>query len=350
MNLESARAGRALLEGGEAFAWVTILDTQGSSPRHAGSHMLVRAGGSITGTIGGGPLEGSIIGRAVAVIAGGRSSLEHFDAAQLGMRCGGGGRVLIDRVDPGDAAALELFVSLVGLLESGGRGWLVTVLGQEAAEDAAALVVRRCLVDAQGRIAGDPAHPPEDLQELARRGGTSDRILGGDPVKTHVESVGGQGTAYVFGAGHCGQKLVPVLSELSFFTVVVDDRSDFASAERFPTADRIVVPGSFDDVVATLPIDRDSYVVIITRGHDHDQSVLAQTLRTPARYIGMIGSRRKVAGTFKALGEAGFSADDLARVHAPIGLDIGAETPEEIAISIAAQLVQVRSEKGSAEV
>ena len=106
-----------------------------------------------------------------------------------------------------------------------------------------------------------------------------------------------------------------------------------------------LVPGSFDGVVDTLPIDEDSYVVIVTRGHSHDKNVLAQALRTKAGYIGMIGSKRKVAETFRALSDEGFAPADLARVRAPIGLAIGAETPEEIAISVAAQLVQVRTAK-----
>jgi xanthine dehydrogenase accessory factor len=104
-----------------------------------------------------------------------------------------------------------------------------------------------------------------------------------------------------------------------------------------------VVPESFEGVLSTLPIDEDSYVVIVTRGHSHDRSVLAQALGTRARYLGMIGSKNKVAETLRILGEQGFPAANLERVHAPIGLSIGAETPEEIAISIAAQLIQVRA-------
>jgi xanthine dehydrogenase accessory factor len=128
---------------------------------------------------------------------------------------------------------------------------------------------------------------------------------------------------------------------------VIDDRPEFASQERFPAADRIQVAASFEGVVQTLPIDEDSYLVIVTRGHSHDKCVLSQALRTKAAYIGMIGSTRKVTETFKALSQEGFSADELARVHAPIGISIGAETPEEIAISIAAELIQVRAAKDS---
>jgi xanthine dehydrogenase accessory factor len=127
--------------------------------------------------------------------------------------------------------------------------------------------------------------------------------------------------------------------------VVVDDRPDFADARRFPDADRVVVADSFEGVVETLSVDEDSYLVIVTRGHAHDKSVLAQALRTKAGYVGMIGSKKKVADTHRALNEEGFSSTDLARVHAPIGLAIGAETPEEIAVSIAAEMIQARAAK-----
>jgi xanthine dehydrogenase accessory factor len=342
MNVVTTREALSLLDQGEGFAWVTVLDTRGSSPRHAGAGMLVRADGSIFGTIGGGPLEATVIKQALEVLKTGDSRLTGFESAQLGMACGGGGLLLIEYVDPSRLEARKLFDSLLALLAGGGKGWLVTVVPQEGGGGSP---VRRCLVDSNGSVSGDPVCAPEILQGLAKRGGTYDHIVAGDPARTHVQPIGAQGTAYVFGAGHCGEKLVPVLSTLGFFTVIVDDRGDFANRERFPTADRIVVPESFDGVVETLPIDEDSYLVIVTRGHNHDQNVLAQTLRTEARYIGMIGSMKKVAGTFEALGREGFSSDELARVHAPIGLSIDAETPEEIAISIAAQLIQVRAAK-----
>jgi xanthine dehydrogenase accessory factor len=302
--------------------------------------MLVRGDGSIVGTIGGGPLEGSFIERAREALQTERSFTQKFESAALGMACGGGGTVLIEPVTPARTAMRELFLELTRLLDQGRRGWLVTAVVDE---DDGGLSVHRCLVDGDGSVTGDAVCEPETLQGLAKRGGTYDRIVGGDPARTHVQTIGANGSAYVFGAGHCGEKLVPVLSNLGFFTVVVDDRPEFASEERFPAADRIVVPSSFDGAVGTLPIDEDSYLVIVTRGHAHDKSVLAQALRTKASYVGMIGSKKKVAETFRALGEEGFSLDDLARVHAPIGLSIGAETPEEIAVSIAAELIQVRA-------
>jgi len=132
-----------------------------------------------------------------------------------------------------------------------------------------------------------------------------------------------------------------------FFTTIVDDRADFANEARFPSADRIIVPKSFDRIMETLPVDEDTYIVIMTRGHQYDRSLIAQALRTPARYIGMMGSRKKVAEIARALAEEGLTPDEIARAHAPIGIPIGAETPEEIAVSIVAELIQVRRGTGA---
>jgi xanthine dehydrogenase accessory factor len=342
VNLQTTRAALSVLEHGEDFAWLTILSTRGSSPRHSGAGMVVRKDGSSTGTIGGGPLEARAIREALEVLETRQSRLFEFNSRSLGMMCGGDGLVLIELVDASQPDASGFFANLQRLLESGRRGWLVV-----RAPVAAATAVRRCLVDADGSVSGDPVCNPDKLRALAEKGGTYDRIIAESPADTYVQPVGARGTAYIFGAGHCGEKLVPVLCSVGFATVVVDDRADFASEERFPTADRIVVPDSFADVVAGLPIDENSYIVIVTRGHEHDTEVLAQALHTSAGYIGMIGSRAKVARTYEALLEEGFSSDDLARVCSPIGLAIGAETPEEIAISIAAELVQARAAKAT---
>ena len=340
MILEITQTGLELLARGDSFARVSILDTHGSSPRHTGTSMLVRADRAITGTIGGGPLEAACITQAVEAIRARRHSLVHFDSGDLGMACGGGGQVLIEYVDAERPQELEVYEAVLRIWQGGERGWLVTALPRDDELD---VPVRRCVVDSSGSVTGDQLCTLEHLRALARRGGTYDALVAEDPTRIHVQPIGTRGKAYVFGAGHCGQSLVSVLSTLSFHIVVVDDRPEFASPQRFPAADRIEVPPSFDGVMSTLPIDEDSYLVIVTRGHSHDKSVLAQALKTPAAYVGMIGSRKKVAGTLEALANEGFFPDDLARVHAPIGLSIGAETPEEIAISIAAELIQVRS-------
>jgi len=125
--------------------------------------------------------------------------------------------------------------------------------------------------------------------------------------------------------------------------VVLDDRSEFANQERFPKADELRVLDRFENAFSGLSADSNSFLVILTRGHSHDRTVLAQALRTQAGYIGMIGSHRKRDTIYQSLRDEGFTNADLDRVHCPIGLDIGGETPEEIAVSIVAEMIEVHS-------
>jgi xanthine dehydrogenase accessory factor len=161
-----------------------------------------------------------------------------------------------------------------------------------------------------------------------------------------VEPLGMPGTLFLFGGGHVSQKLAPLADTLDFRIVVIDDRSEFANPARFPQASEFVIPASFEQSLQDCSVDADSYLVIVTRGHLHDKTVLAQALRTPAAYIGMIGSIRKRNAVYDELRAEGFTDEDFKRVHSPIGLKIGAESPEEIAVSIAAELIQVRSGRG----
>lgn len=329
MEAVLARKALDLLDEGKDLAWASIVDTSGSSPRHGGASMLVWAEGQIAGTVGGGALEARVIHQALEVLARRRPSVLDYqltpeDSAGLGMICGGSGRVVIDFLPASSPEARALVARLTALLSEGSKGWLVTEV--EGAADTGWTVSRE-LSEA------------EPKQAEAGRPADSER-------SRYIEPVGSVSTAYVFGAGHCGEKLVPVLGIAGFATVIVDDRPEFADRKRFPTADGIAVLDSFSEGLHRFCIDEDSYIVIVTRGHVHDQTVLAWALQTSAGYIGMIGSRRKVATIFAALEEQGFSSGALARVHAPIGLSIGAETPGEIAVSIAAELVHVRSQAG----
>ena len=157
-----------------------------------------------------------------------------------------------------------------------------------------------------------------------------------------VEPVVSDPVLYIFGAGHVSRQTVPCACRVGFQVVVIDDRPDFADTVHFPDA-RDVYHLPFEGVMDRLPVHGLSYLVIVTRGHMHDKNVLAQALKTKAAYIGMIGSTRKRDIIYKKLLEEGFTQKDLSRVHSPIGLDIGAETPEEIAISIVAELIKVRA-------
>ena len=180
------------------------------------------------------------------------------------------------------------------------------------------------------------------LLELALDDESADNIgvLCGGKVQVFVEPVQGSSTVYVFGGGHIAVPLVQFAKTLEFTVVVVDDRQDFANKERFPQADEVKV-GEFANVTKFVDFSEGDCVVIITRGHAHDETVLKECLskaRLPG-YIGMIGSREKIARTFANLREQGISQELLGKVKAPIGLDIGAKTPAEIALSIIAEIV-----------
>ncbi|HZU13183.1 MAG TPA: XdhC/CoxI family protein [Chloroflexota bacterium] len=145
----------------------------------------------------------------------------------------------------------------------------------------------------------------------------------------------------VVGAGHIAQPLASLGSILDFDVTVLDDRAEYARSERFPEAETVLV-GPYRETLAALGIDGDTYVVLVTRGHVHDQACLEEVLPTPAAYIGMIGSKRRVNTVLEHLREKGFAVERLKEVRAPVGLDLGARTPAEIALAIMAEIVQVR--------
>ena len=150
-------------------------------------------------------------------------------------------------------------------------------------------------------------------------------------------------TAYIFGGGHIAYALEPVLRHVDFRTVVIDDRAEYANSERFSYADRTIVVKDFDDAFNEIQTDDDSYIIIVTRGHRGDLKVLRQALQRPFAYLGMIGSRRKNSLLYDVLREEGVTEKQISQIHAPIGLSIGSETPEEIAVSIVAEIISERA-------
>ncbi|MFI5244112.1 MAG: XdhC family protein [Gemmatimonadales bacterium] len=156
-----------------------------------------------------------------------------------------------------------------------------------------------------------------------------------------VEPIWGKPRLVVFGAGHVGARLAEAAAFAGWRVTVADDRADFADARRLPFAE-LVVTCEFHDVSSAVQLDAETYVVIATRGHQHDVVLAGQLVPLPLRYLGMLGSRRKVALTAKALREWGITEEAIRQVHAPVGLSIGADTPEEIAVSVVAEMISVR--------
>jgi xanthine dehydrogenase accessory factor len=171
-------------------------------------------------------------------------------------------------------------------------------------------------------------------------GGDTGMICGGG-AKVFIEPILSLPSLYICGGGHIGLVLAKIGKLLGFRVIVIDDRPEYANAERFPDADQTIV-SEYKDVFANVNVGRSGYIVIVTHGHKGDEVVLAGALGTSARYTGMIGSKKKVEATYARLRKKGFSQEQLSGVHSPIGLKIYAQTPEEIAISIMSEIIAVR--------
>ncbi|OFX20643.1 MAG: xanthine dehydrogenase [Anaeromyxobacter sp. RBG_16_69_14] len=331
-----------LLRDGQNFVVATIFDKTGSAPRTAGAKMVVRPDGSISGTIGGGRLEADAMKLAREAMESRRTTIQSFnlssaDGAAMDMICGGKGEILIDFVDAADESNRAVCQAAVEILESKEKAWLVTTFGNGPASR------QQCLVRRDGTLVGRLDADPTFLAKLtAGPAKISIHAEALDGPRFLVEPIRRAGTAYIFGAGHVSQRIAPLCETVGFRTVVLDDRPEYASHERFPPPTELVVLKGFDPL-PELPVDEDSYLVIVTRGHLHDRTVLEQALRTKAGYIGMIGSKRKRDMLYQALLEQGYRREDLARVCSPIGVEILAETPEEIAVSIVGEMIKVRA-------
>ncbi len=330
------------LEAGRAFALVTLVADQGSTPRAAGAEMLVREDGSIAGTIGGGLIEHSMMQAAAAAVAERRSRRARADLSGADltsgekMVCGGAAEVLITYVAPGDAELLAVCSALRAAREAGRRVWYVSApLGEDAA------AVEHCALNEGGVVTGAAVCDAAELRALTAAAALHGVATLPDGRTAVLERVEPPALAVVCGAGHVGTEVAPLLARLGFRVVVVDDREEFAAAGRFPEA-RVEVR-EFAGALAAVGVDERAYVVIVTRGHVHDLDVLEQALRLEARYVGVMASRSKRARMQAALREAGFADEAIGRVRSPIGLAIGAETPAELAVSIAAEIVQVRA-------
>ncbi len=337
---------------GRDFVLASILDVRGSSPRHVGTRFLVRKDGSIVGTIGGGLFEAEVQQFAASALGSGTSHRAIFsftgkDSHSSEMICGGEVEVLVEFVSAGDKLLEEIIARVITLGRNRYIGYLFTHVSMPRGGQITGSI-DHLLVEERGARIGRLPSEEEVLKAVPDR-----RLL--KPSQTLevqaldypvlLEWLRPRGTVYVFGAGHVGVCVAHLASYVNFRVVVLDDRADFASAERAPDAEQVVVLKSFDEAFPDLVVDEDSYIVIVTRGHSHDRTVLAQALRTKAGYIGMIGSRRKNRIVFERLLSDGFTREDIERVHAPIGLPIGGETPEEIGISILAEMIRIRNRK-----
>jgi len=323
---------REYLAKGMTGAVATIADKLGAAPRGEGAKMFVGEDGKFFGTVGGGCMEAEIWQEARKVAKTGEARFVHYrmngkEIEDGGMICGGNVDIFLE---PLIGRHRDLYDTVPVLEKKGRRAIIVTKFGKDH--------FSKSLVDAYGGQWGDPIAEHE-VREYSRFFGEKHPKVVGDGVV--VEPISIASTVYIFGAGHISRYLAQAAKMVDFNVVVTDDRTDFANKERFPEADKVIV-SDFQKVFDLLDYAGDVYVVIVTRGHNHDALVLEEALKRPYKYIGMIGSKRKVKMVYDYLRGKGVEESVLSGVHSPIGIKINSETPQEIAISIVAELIDVR--------
>jgi xanthine dehydrogenase accessory factor len=343
-----------LFENKRFSVLATMIRQTGAAPRHAGTKFLIMEDGSFAGTIGGGRLEAQVLEGADGVFKAKTPLRLNFvfrgkDVEKTEMLCGGDAEVFLEPVSPENLNLFEIFKKIMDLNRRGGSGVVATIVNQDRWQEGQ---VPKVFMAPDGESIGSlrGIREAEDiLKEIMNQvldQGQPTVITchdnEGNEVELFVEPVTSEPVLYLFGGGHVSLQIVPFAARVGFKVVVIDDRPEFTNPDNFPEAAE-VHQYPFEGVLDKLSVDESSYVVIVTRGHMHDKTVLAQSLKTPAKYIGMIGSRRKRNMVYEALLKEGFTQADLDRVYSPIGIDIGSETPEEIAVSIVAELIKVRA-------
>jgi xanthine dehydrogenase accessory factor len=337
---------------GEAVATVTIIRTRGSTPREVGTKMLVTPT-DLIGTVGGGCGEGEARQAALDSIADGASRIVKADLTEeisydsRGV-CGGIIEMLVEPWRDSRPAGL-----ILDALKSDGRVAVATVIHNHDG----AISTSHLIVPPSGEVLGESDGDPSSASlvtsvRAALAEGRTRTVRVEDPgspesgttpaADVFVEVQIPAPTLVICGAGHIAVPLVSVGKLLGFRVMVVDDRAEYATVERFPGADEVIA----EDFVQALKRQQwgpDSYAVLVTRGHSYDVDCLLEIIDKPLGYIGMIGSKRRVWAVHKLLHHFGVTVDQLRRIHAPIGVDIAAETPAEIAVAIAAEIIRIRN-------
>jgi len=324
------------LTAGEALVLVTVTAATGATPRGAGARMLVGREGRICGTIGGGAVEYRSERMALQVLEKKVSGQQDFsltrnDVENLGMICGGAVNVFFHYIPAGDEDTIALAREAEGIFAAGEDLWLLSNIGRGGTLS---------LYTREGGFFGAPG--PHWLPAQLTR---APKLIRQEGETFCAEQINCAGKVYILGGGHVSQELEPVLTHVGFRCVVMDDRPEFVRRELFPTAEE-VRQVDFYHIMEYADIGTEDYVCILTRGHAFDTVLQAQVLKRRPCYVGVIGSRKKAAAVRQVLRtEYGMTEEELDLVTAPIGLDIEAETPAEIAISIAGQMIQLRARR-----
>ena len=323
------------LKEGKEMVLVTVVASSGAAPRGAGARMIVTEEGRVWGTIGGGAVEYRSEQMAKQVLVDKNSfghdfSLTKDDIQNLGMICGGAVQVFFHYISGSDEKLMKLAEEGMSLYEKGEDLWLLSDMTKGGA-----------LGLYSKKTGFMDVEDPEWLMPYLKR---HPKLVKENGREVYMEQIQTSGRVYVFGCGHVAQELVPVLEHVGFRCVAMDDRPEFANEALFPKAEKVMLI-DFQKIADYVEINENDYVCVMTRGHAYDTIVQAQVLKTPACYIGVIGSKAKKAGVYQQLYSMGFCEADTDRITSPVGLTIKAETPAEIAISIAGQMILHRAER-----
>lgn len=345
------------LAQGNRIALATIVESRGSTPREVGAKMIIEERGQIMGTVGGGCGEAQVFQDALRVLQQDKPRFSCVDLTgeineNTATNCGGIMDVFIDSLCPkqptSDTVATEKIVEAVlSIYQKRELAALITVL--ETGMDAPLKAGCKFLVKENGEVTGwsGDQNKIEPIIQTAlsiietNKSKRLDVTVADSKLDVFFEVITPPVEIVIVGAGHIAQPLSQLAKMMEFEVTIIDDRWNFANKSRFPEADRVIV-GEIDEVIAGLPIGPATHIVLVTRGHQMDQAALLKVIGSRAAYIGMIGSKRRVGAVFTYLRENGITQELIDRVYAPIGIEIGAETPDEIAVSIMAEIIKLR--------
>ncbi|MFH1141866.1 MAG: XdhC family protein [Chloroflexota bacterium] len=337
-----------LSQKGEPFTIATVVHTKGSSPQKPGAKLLIRQDGSGVGTLGGGCVEGDIWFAAKEIMRehGGSEYRDYYlneeIAARDGLVCGGTMYFLIDPIwKPREF--LHVAQNIVRAYDGADPAALATLIKPGPA---GGTIGAKLLIRSDGSLRGTLGTPELDQLAVATAKrlaayGQCEHVLTSDGTELFVEAYISPATVVLMGGGHIAKALAPLARMLQFRLFVLDDRPEFANQERFPEAEAVAV-ADYAGGLDSFPITTNTAIIIATRGHRYDDLALEAAARSNAGYVGLVGSQRKVVLIYQELLKRGMPLERMREIHSPIGLDIRARTPEEIALSIMAELVQFR--------
>ena len=337
------------LEKGESVVVATVIRTKGSTPQKPGAKLLVRQDGTGAGTLGGGCVEGDIWFAAKQLMQqGGDAEYREYElneelAAQDGLVCGGTMYFLIDPVySPEDYLPYAKEIDLAYK----GEGAVALATVTKSGSDGKSRIGDKLFIRETGKTEGTLGNFETDRGAIEKAKvlmihGRNEYVMTASGAEYFIEAYTTPPQLVICGGGHVSRALASLAKPLEFRLFITDDREEFANEDRFPEAD-IVVSEKPEDALPELPINPNTFIVVATRGHRYDNTALLAAAKTPARYVGLMGSKRKTILIYEDLMRSDLGLDRIREIRSPIGLDIKARTPEEIAISIMSEVLMFR--------